>query len=260
VLLGTVVLVATGCRAPIFGYPTHVATVQGHRIEDFWKWSCIAAVVVGAFVLALILYAPFAYRRRSDEMPRQVRYNLPIEILYTVVPFVVIAGLFYYTARDENYLDKLTPTKQLVADNGAHGVIVDVTAFQWNWTFSYPSYDLPDGQTPVSSTGTPQQEAELYLPAGRKVQFIEDSKDVIHSFWIPAFVFKRDVIPGRENRFEVTPDRPGDYVGRCAELCGVFHDRMNFQVHILSAADWDTWMAAQQGTSTPRVTIPRSQS
>jgi cytochrome c oxidase subunit 2 len=244
--LGALAVLATGCRVPIWGYPTHVADVQGHRIEDFWKYSMLAAAVVAVFVGALILWAPFAYRKRSDEIPKQVRYNLPVEILYTAVPFVIIASLFYYTARDENYLDKLTPHDQLVSEGG---VLVDVTAFQWNWTFSYPDYTLSaDGTTPVSSTGTQQEEAQLVLPAGKKVQFVEDSRDVIHSFWIPAFVFKRDVIPGRQNKFEITPDRPGTYVGRCAELCGVYHDRMNFQVTILPYDQWLTWVKQQQKT------------
>ena len=255
---GSLAVFATGCRVPIFGYPTHIASVQGHRIEDFWKWTCVAAIAVGIFMVALILYAPFAYRKRDDQMPRQVRYNLPVEILYTVVPFVVVAGLFYFTARDENYLDKTTPHAQLVAEQG---IVVDVTGFQWNWKFTYPDYAPDpaliaagkDNGDRVQSVGTPQALAHLVLPAGRKVQFVEDSEDVIHSFWIPAFVFKRDVLPGRENVFELTPDRPGEYVGRCAELCGVFHDRMNFQVTVLKKEDWDAWMAQQQGTTSPQV-------
>jgi len=236
-LLGVGVLVLSGCSVPTFGFPTHVATVQSHRVVDIWKWSCVAALTVGAFVLALILYAPIAYRRRNDEMPRQVRYNLPIEALYTVVPFVIIAALFYYTARDETYEDKEMPHAKFVA---AKGLAVDVLGFKWNWQFTYSSSGSQN--IDLQSTGTPQRQAQLVLPVGRPVRFDESSADVIHSFWVPAFAFKRDVIPGRTNSFEVTPDRPGTYAGRCAELCGYQHDRMDFTVTVVPAAQFDAMM------------------
>jgi len=232
--LGGLLLATSGCGIPTFGFPTVLATEQSHRTLQIWKGSVVAALIVGAFVAALIFYAPFRYRKRSDELPRQVRYNLPIEVLYTVVPFVIVGILFFYTARDENYLNKLMPQQQFVA---AKGVEVDVIAFKWNWKFEYPGYG-------TAVAGSSDSQAVLYLPAGRPVRFVEQSKDVIHSFWVVEFAFKRDVVPGRINQFEVTPDRVGTYTGRCAELCGYQHDRMNFRVEVVPTEQFDAKMAA----------------
>jgi len=232
--LGLLALLATGCGIPTFGFPDNLATQQSHRTLNIWQGSCIAAFGVGAFVVALILFAPIRYRKRGDELPKQVRYNLPIEVLYTVVPFVIIAALFFYTVRDEDYLNKLSSDKDFKA---ANGVTVDVIGFQWNWKFEYPAYG-------ASVAGNQYNQAVLYLPQGRPVRFLEQSKDVIHSFWVVQFAIKRDVVPGRINQFEVTPDRVGTYTGRCAELCGYQHDRMNFTVKVMPSDEFDRTMAA----------------
>jgi cytochrome c oxidase subunit 2 len=234
----SLMIMTAGCKVPTFGYPTHLASEQARRIEDFWKWASVAALAVGAFTLILILWAPIAYRRRGDSPPPQVRYNLPVEILYTVVPFVIVAGLFYYTVRDQRYLDKQQTPAQFTRN---HGVVVDVTGFQWNWKFAYPGVKDAQGND-VTIVGNPQRQAELFLPAGRPVRFVLSAEDVIHSFWVPAFAYKRDAIPGRVSSFEITPDRPGSYIGRCAELCGVYHDRMNFTVTVLPGAAYDARM------------------
>jgi cytochrome c oxidase subunit 2 len=173
-------------------------------------------------------------RKKSEELPRQVRYNLPIEVLYTVVPFVIIAVLFFYTAVAENKVNKLTKNPD---------VTIGVVGFQWNWQFNYLAEH-------VQVTGAPAQgqQAVLVLPVNKRVRFIETSPDVIHSFWVPAFLFKRDVIPGRLNSFEIKPTAIGKYVGRCAELCGEKHDRMNFEVDVVSDADYATYIAKLKTT------------
>lgn len=234
-----VAALTSGCGIPTFGFPTLLATEQSARTLSIWQGSVIAALAVGAFVAALIIWAPIRYRRRGDELPKQVRYNLPIEVLYTMVPFVIIAVLFFYTLRDESYLNRLTPEDEFKARGG---VEVGVIGFQWNWKFEYPQYD-------ASTVGTTDQAAVLYLPAGRPVRFVEQSRDVIHSFWIIEFAMKRDVVPGRINTFEVTPDRVGTYRGRCAELCGYQHDRMNFTVKVLPSAEFDATMRQVSATS-----------
>jgi cytochrome c oxidase subunit 2 len=158
-------------------------------------------------------------------------------VLYTVIPFVIIAVLFYYTAISENKVNKMEPNPD---------VTVGVVGFQWNWQFNYVGDN-------VQVTGRPGEPPKLVLPTNRTIRFVETSPDVIHSFWVPAFLFKRDVVPGRDNQFEITITRTGNYIGRCAELCGVDHDRMDFFVQVLSPADFDKWLAAtkaQQGAST----------
>ncbi len=211
------------------GFPEPV-TDQAQRIYDLWLGSVAAATVVGVFVYALIFFAVVRYRKRGEELPRQVRYNLPVEVLYTVVPFVIIAVLFYYTALSENYVNKLTKDP---------AVAIGVVGFQWNWQFNYE-------QEGLQVTGAPGQPAELVLPTDRTVRFVETSPDVIHSFWVPEFLFKRDVIPGRTNTFEITIREEGRWVGRCAELCGEKHDRMNFYVRAVSPEAYDRFVSDQK--------------
>ncbi|MDQ6650117.1 MAG: cytochrome c oxidase subunit II [Actinomycetota bacterium] len=224
-----VALLVAGCdRVPRMGFPNAI-TPQGREILGLWKGSWIAAALVGAFVWGLMLWAGFVYRRRKDTdiVPDQVRYNLPIELLYTAVPLVVVAFLFVYTARTETYVDKLSANPP---------VKIGVVGFQWNWQFNY----LDKG---VQITGRPGTPAQLVIPSNRKIRFIESSPDVNHSFFVPSFLFKRDVIPGRQNQFEITVEKEGTYVGRCAEFCGVDHDRMNFSVRVVSPQEYDAFLA-----------------
>ena len=211
------------------GFPDPI-TEQGERIHDLWIGSAAAALVVGIFVWSLMLFAGLRYRKKSDQLPRQVRYNLPIEVLYTVVPFVIIAVLFYYTTVAQNFVNDLTDE-----DEGGADMTIGVVGFQWNWTFNY----VDEG---VGVTGTPQQQAVLYLPTDTRIRFVETSPDVIHSFYVPQFLFKRDVIPGRENTFEVTLNKEGEYVGRCAELCGEKHSAMNFSVRVVSPQAYEDYI------------------
>jgi cytochrome c oxidase subunit II len=228
--LGALLLLgATGCSAdwiPNFGFPNPI-TDQGEWILTLWKGSALAGLAVGVVVWGMMLWCVVAYRKRSEGLPRQVRYNLPIEVLYTVLPLIVITVLFYYTAVVEYRQDKLSAHPDLT---------VGVVGFQWNWQFNYVGKG-------VQVTGRPGEPAKLVLPADEKIRFVESSPDVIHSFWVPAFLFKRDVIPGRDNQFELTIRRTGTYVGRCAELCGVDHDRMDFFLQVMPRAQFDGWLA-----------------
>ncbi|MQA93200.1 MAG: cytochrome c oxidase subunit II [Streptosporangiales bacterium] len=205
-------------------------TEQAERVLTLWQGSWIAAFAVGFVVWGLILWSVIFHRKRSEALPPQVRYNLPIEVLYTAVPFVIIAVLFYFTARDQNYLNEFSDDPD---------VRVNVVAFQWSWQFDYPQHG-------VSVVGIPGQDPTLVIPEGQSVRFHMTSPDVIHSFWVPAFLFKRDVIPGRPNDFEITPTKRGTFRGRCAELCGVDHSRMLFKVKVVSPAEYDKFIADQK--------------
>ena len=192
--------------------------------------------MVGSFVLALIFFAVFRYRKRSDDLPRQVRYNLPVEVLYTAVPFVIIAVLFYYTVLSQNYVNELSNDE---AGESQADVNIGVVGFQWNWQFNYVDED-------VQVTGETNRPAQLVLPANRTIRFVQTSPDVIHSFWVPDFLFKRDVIPGRANQFELTLKKEGEFIGRCAELCGEKHAFMNFSVLVVSPEEYDTYIDSLQ--------------
>lgn len=220
-----------------FGFP-EPTTEQGRRMLNLWVGAFWAAIVVGVFVYALILWACFRFRKRGDKLPRQVHYNVPVEVLYVALPFVIIGVLFFYTARDESFVDRLSKEPD---------VTIGVVGFQWSWQFNYPDEKL-------QVTGRIGQEPTLVLPVNKKVQFIETSPDVIHSFWIPDFLFKRDVVPGRANRFEVRTEKPGTFEGRCAELCGVYHSRMLFKVKVVPEDEYQRFLTtakaqAAAGTS-----------
>jgi cytochrome c oxidase subunit 2 len=230
VALIVLAVAATGCsrtEMARLGMP-EPASEQAERILTLWQGSWIAAFAVGIVVWGLIIWAIIFHRKRSDALPPQVRYNLPIEILYTVVPFIMIAVLFYFTARDQNYLQAKSANPQ---------VVVNVTGFQWSWQFDYPTYRRTNG-SPVSVVGQSGGKPVMVVPTGRTVRFNLNSPDVIHSFWVPSLLYKMDVIPGHPNAFEVKLTRAGLYEGRCAELCGVDHSRMLFQLKAVSPEEF----------------------
>ncbi|MBI0297035.1 cytochrome c oxidase subunit II [Streptomyces sp. PRKS01-29] len=258
---GLVLVTATGCTSkdfPRLGMPTPV-TEEAPRILSLWQGSWAAALATGVLVWGLIIWAVIFHRRSRTkiEVPAQTRYNMPIEALYTVVPIIIVSVLFYFTARDENALLKTSKKPDHV---------VNVVGYQWSWGFNYmenvdgstatPKQEakeisaipqrmlsaVPKGAEGVYEAGTPGERnpqtgnpgPTLWLPKGESVQFILTSRDVIHSFWVVPFLMKMDVIPGHTNRFEVTPNREGTFKGKCAELCGVDHSRMLFNVKVVS--------------------------
>lgn len=220
-------------------------------MRNMWIGSAIAGCVVGGFVVLLIAYAIIAYRKHGDELPAQVRYNLPIELLYTAVPMVIVGALFFYTARDEIYVMKTTKAP------ASHGVtVIDVEGFQWGWTFRYlddsAKVGVPAGQAVYVTGSSNTTEPTLVVPSGTKIQFQEHSNDVIHSFWVPALLFKEDVIPGRDNNWEISEiTREGTFRGHCAELCGYDHARMNFEMKVVSPTEYQQFL--QQSKDQGRV-------
>ena len=243
-------VVLSGCsvnQAFSFGWPQGI-TAQARRMHGLWVGSTIAALIVGVIVWGLIFWCIIRYHKRKTdiELPPQTRYNLPIELVYTVIPFLVIAVLFFYTATAETYVDKITKNPN---------VTVDINAFKWNWQFTYEGAQNvdPSGQQ-ITTIGDSGYIPVLVLPTNESILFKEHSKDVIHSFWVPALLFKRDVFPGNVvNQFEVTIDKTGSYVGRCAELCGTYHSQMNFELRSVTPTQYEAFLAAKRhGMSTPQ--------
>jgi cytochrome c oxidase subunit 2 len=229
-LLTLLALLVSGCGTDAawtrLGMP-EPATQEGHRVLNLWRGGWVAALAVGFFMWGLILGACVLFRRRAGEtgLPPQVRYNVPIEVLYTVTPFVMIAVYFFYTVRDEDKLLEL----QTLQEGRDHRI--NVVGKRWSWDFNY----LTEG---VYQDGTPGEPPTLVLPRGERVEFVLTSRDVIHSFWVPAFLFKLDMIPGRVNRFQVVPEKTGTFVGKCAELCGQDHSRMLFNVRVVEPPEF----------------------
>jgi cytochrome c oxidase subunit 2 len=238
---GLTSLALTGCAGRVEdGLLPRGVTQGAERVTTLWVGSWIAALLVGALVWGLIIWCVVAYRRRKDDdgtLPVQLRYNVPLEILYTVVPVFMIAVLFFYTQRDE---------AALLDTSAKPDVVVNVVGKQWSWDFNYVTQDTYEAGTHAQLTGKPGVEESLptlYLPVNQRTEFVLTSRDVIHSFWIPAFLQKLDMIPGKVNRFQVTPTQTGEFQGKCAELCGAYHSQMLFNVKVVEQAEYDAHMA-----------------
>ena len=196
-----------------------------------WQGAWLAAAIVGVFTLILILWPAIFHRQKEgSEFPRQFQYNIPAEIAYTVIPFIIVAILFGYTAKAESEIVKVTPVSSEVHD-------VTVNGIQWSWQFTYK--EAGPGTT---VTGTPAQPPVLYMPLGESMRFTFTASDVIHSFWVPEFMIQMQNIPGVKNQLEFTANELGEYRGFCNILCGRQHSQMRFTVKVVTPAEYDTYI------------------
>jgi cytochrome c oxidase subunit 2 len=247
-IAATLAIVLAGCtQAQLNGFlPGFVegqqpVTNHTERVSGLWVTSWIVLLVVGVIVWGLIIWAVIVYRRRAGQtgLPVQMRYNMPIEIFYTIVPLILVLGFFAFTARDQNAIEKPYANPDLT---------VQVYAKQWAWDFNYTNdnvYDPGVQAQPDDNSATPGAVQEgviptLYLPENKTVTIELNSRDVIHSFWVPAMLYKKDVIPGQTNKmYFSTTGRTGTFVGKCAELCGEYHSAMLFNLKIVSQSEYD---------------------
>ena len=288
VVLGASALLLSGCswsEVAGLGWPEGI-TPQAHTNRELWIGSLIAALVVGVIVWGLIFWASAFHRHKKGdtELPRQFGYNMPLELVLTVTPFLIISVLFYFTVVVQEKMLHKEPNPE---------VVVDVTAFQWNWKFGYQKINFTDGtfnydgvdpgrkeavasgpkgvqgehggefgviagKNPedrsylnfdkVETLGTSNEIPVLVLPTGKRIEFQIASADVIHAFWVPEFLFKRDVMPdpipnNSDNVFQVSEiTKTGAFVGRCAEMCGTYHSMMNFEVRVVQPNDFKAYL------------------
>ncbi|WP_188065079.1 cytochrome c oxidase subunit II [Dietzia sp. ANT_WB102] len=313
VSLGTLGLLLSGCSLHTdnkwwnqtinFGFPNGI-TPEGIAIREFWTGTVVTSLIVGVFVWGLIFWSMAFHRKRKNddgEFPRQTAYNVPLELIYTAVPFVIISVLFYFTVVTQNKVLDLRPEEEV-------GVKVDVTAFQWNWKFGYNKVDvagvsiedgtnyeaqraaeeagvLSDEQRAalghegelaaggpihgrlaedksylhfnnIETVGTSEEVPVLVVPTGTRIEFRLAAADVVHSFWIPEFVYKLDVMPNparnqQLSMFQIEEiEREGAFVGRCAEMCGIYHAMMNFELRAVSPEDFAAYIAFRQDNPT----------
>lgn len=240
-LLAGLVLVLSGCGAEFRrGYLPEPVTETAHKVVTFWNWTWIAALGIGVLVWGLILWCVVAYRRKKDEtgLPVQIRYNVPLEILYTVVPVLMVSVLFGKTVELQH---------ELVDTSQPADVTVNAIGKKWSWDFNYvdekahivgeQAYELNKGEPGVMETLP-----TLVLPVDSRIEFVLTSRDVIHSFWVPQFITKLDMVPGRVNTFQVVTTEEGTFQGKCAELCGAYHSEMLFQVQVVSQDEYDAFI------------------
>ena len=240
-VLGAVVLVS-GCSAQTQHEWKNLAmpdpmTEQGEHIFYLWRWAWVAALLTGAIVWGLIFWVAVRYRRKSDdEVPVQTRYNLPLEIFYTIAPIIMVIVFFYHTVNVQNLV--------LKDDHPDH--VIDVVGQQWSWTFNYTDEEAVSANNIYTSGAKDAEGPTLVLPVGETTRFNLYSPDVIHDFGVPGFLMKMDVVPGRVNHFEVTPTTVGDYRGKCYELCGAYHSRMLFNVKVVTPEEFDAYLKQQE--------------
>ncbi len=295
VVFGATALVLSGCsftEALALGWPKGI-TPEAHVNRELWIGSMIAALVVGGIVYVLIFWVSAFHRKKASdtELPRQFGYNMPLELVLTVIPFLIISVLFYFT---------VVVQEEMLAKEGNPEVVIDVTAFQWNWKFGYNKVNFTDGtmtydgvdeersaaiasrpgeegagavgepeaaptehgaiagQTPedrsylafddIETLGTSDEIPILVLPSEKRIEFRLASADVAHAFWVPEFLFKRDVYPNparnnSDNIFQISEiTENGAFVGRCAELCGTYHAMMNFEVRVVPPNDFKAYL------------------
>ncbi len=216
---------------------------QGEHIFTLWRWAWVAALITGGITWGLMFWAMWRYRRRPGdaEVPVQTRYNLPLEIFYTIAPVIMVIVFFVHTVDTQNVV---------LDDEGEPDHTVYVVGQQWQWTFNYVDEEAVDAAN-VWEAGTASHIPTLYLPVGETTEFQLRSPDVIHDFGVPGFLMKMDVVPGRKNSYRVTPTEIGDYRGKCYELCGVYHSRMLFNLKVVSREDFDAYL--QQSEDAGRV-------
>ncbi|MBV8530270.1 MAG: cytochrome c oxidase subunit II [Candidatus Eremiobacteraeota bacterium] len=209
------------------------ASSHGLAMRADWYVFIAAGLFVGLFVYACIFWCLIAYRRSRNGQPAQFSGNPPLEILYVAVPLLMVVGLFGVTFAIEVPVDHVA---------AAPPNRVSVTAFRWSWRFEYPN-----GTTIFGTPGAPPT---LYLPVAETTEIDLRSADVTHSFWVPAFLFKRDAIPGMTNVFDLAPNRLGRFPARCAQFCGLDHALMTFLVAVVPRIAYERYLASN-GAAVP---------
>lgn len=273
------------------GWPQGI-TPEATAMGNFWVWVWVAAWIIGFIMWGIFLYAVFgkwnakkAEKRGDGEFPKQLQYNVPLELVLTIVPIVIVMVIFFFTVQTQ---------ERVVALNKNPEVEVDVTAFQWNWKFGYANVSgslTGDGQdyagldedrqanaeasrveeggvnpihgksksdisflnfNEIETLGTSDEIPVLVLPSNTPVQFNLASGDVAHSFWVPEFLFKRDAFAHPEanqqqRSFQIEAiEEEGAFVGRCAEMCGTYHAMMNFELRVVSPEAFTEYLAFRQ--------------
>ncbi|HEY8631867.1 MAG TPA: cytochrome c oxidase subunit II [Candidatus Limnocylindrales bacterium] len=253
VLVGLAVLVVlNGSSVWNSFFPPEAKSVQGQAIRNLYDVVFAIAVVIFLLVEGLIVWTVVRYRRKpgDDELPPQTHGNNLAEIIWTLVPLALVIFMFVISLQTLNSVD---------ATSSQPSLKVRAVAGQFQWSFDYLPADAQYGTKQLFTVTAPEgPDGGLTLPAGQTTHLFLYSGDVIHAFYVPQFLFKRDVVPGLENQFDLdipASDAGQTYRGQCAELCGVGHRIMVFEVHALAPADFQAWeqkqIAAANATPPP---------
>ena len=223
-------------------------TEEANQMHNLFIFVNVLAVVVFVAVAGVLVAALFRFRKRNDDLPKQVHGSTTLEMLWVAIPVLLVVVLFSYS---------VIVLVDINDDAEPEDLTVEVLGFQFQWRFRYTLNDLgtnsdPNAEGAFDISGAPGDEPELVIPVGEPVEFKLVSNDVIHSFYVFDFLYKLDVIPGRDNSFKVTANKTGVYHGQCAELCGVDHALMRFTIRVVPRAEFDQWVAEQSGSAAVR--------
>ena len=238
VLIAAVALIAGGCEAVSLRDPV---TDQALLVRDLYNLVFAVAAVVFILVEGLIIWSVIRYRRKPSDtkLPVQTHGNLVLELVWTAIPMITVFLLFIASWNVLNVVDARDASKAEVK--------VEVVGYQWQWKFAYPD----DG---IEIFGTPEQYPELVVPLGKVVQVTLVAQDVNHGFYIPQFLFQRDLVPGHVNVFQFTPNKLGTFTGQCSAFCGLLHHNMHFTVRVVTPEEYATWLADTKPKPTPPAT------
>ncbi|MGH2456633.1 MAG: cytochrome c oxidase subunit II [Candidatus Limnocylindria bacterium] len=225
--------------------PPEPQTEAAEAVFNLYNIVLVMGLVVFLGVEGFIVYSVFRYRRRDDRLPDQLHGNNLVEIIWTAIPTVIVLILFVLSVIALGTVEARSPNP---------GVTIEVDGFQWQWQFRYLDQDDDPGND-FTVVGTPAEPPVMAVPVGEPVRLILKSDDVIHSFFVPQFLIKRDLMPVPEgqdpNEMEFTVTEVGTYAGQCAEFCGDLHARMTFSVDAMTRADFDTWLEAGRSGAPP---------
>jgi len=214
-------IVATGLsRLPLL---PPLASEEGMLVDRMFHWQVLVIAFLFSLIVVFMLYSVAVFRRRPGEEGEgaYIRGNTPLEVIWTLLPLGTVLFFATWAAQDLNKMSASEPQE----------LVVEITAFQFGWRFDYPEYGITSN--------------ELNLPRDRQVLFKLTSQDVIHSFWVPEFRIKQDALPGQIKTLRIKPTETGEYVLRCAELCGTGHAYMLGKVNVMDPADFEAWVAGQ---------------
>ncbi len=231
-LLAIVVLGLSGCESGLAEPVTH----EGHRTETLYLVVYYIALLIFVGIMGAIGYAAIKFRKRpdDDELPPQVHGNTIAEIIWTVIPLVIVLVLFAMSYSTLRVIDDAKPVKDLAA-------VINVRGVQWGWEFDYGNDKV------VTGSSSDKEPPTMVVPVGEDVRLVLTSNNVIHAFFVPNFLFKRDVVPGRQNQMDIRVDIPGTYKGQCAEFCGTDHAKMTFRVKAVSRKAFDAFIEGLTG-------------